>query len=60
MPALKSKQAVGNNSDNIDGEDDDSDEEKEEDGDHIFQYGLIPLKVTCGEQDEPIFEQQSF
>lgn len=35
MPALKSKQAVS------DGD--------EEDGDHIFQYGIIPLKLTSGD-----------
>lgn len=35
MPALKSKQAAGN---------------EEEDDDHIFQYGIIPLKLTCGNE----------
>jgi hypothetical protein len=49
MPALKSKQAVGNDGD---------DDEEEEDGDHIFQYGIIPLKLTSGEQDEPIWQNK--
>ena len=43
MPALKSKQAVGN----YDGE---------EGGDHIFQYGVIPLKSTCG--DETVWQNR--
>ena len=50
MSALKSKQAVRNN----DGDDD----EDEEDGDHIFQYGIIPLKLTSGEQDKPIWQNK--
>ena len=53
MPALKSKKKCtdgaedGNaGEEDNDGSDDDDDDDEDEDSDHMFQYGIIPLKLA--------------